>query len=148
MSDSLGPHGLYPSRLYPWDFPGKNTGVGCHFLLQGIFETQGPNLFSCIGRQILYHWAITKPLAKLIHWVSPYESCSQHPSLLLIPRVWRWEALQQYLPSCDGARLLLAKPPSAHLITSFPTTESKRGMLGLSWWAADSHAISRSRPHS
>ena len=26
--------------LGPWDFPGKNTGVGCHFLLQGIFKTQ------------------------------------------------------------------------------------------------------------
>ena len=26
-----------------WDFPGKNTGVGCHFLLQGIFPTQGSN---------------------------------------------------------------------------------------------------------
>ena len=24
-----------------WDYPGKNTGVGCHFLLQGIFPTQG-----------------------------------------------------------------------------------------------------------
>ena len=32
MSDSLQPHGLYPTRLLcPWDFPGKNTGVGCHF---------------------------------------------------------------------------------------------------------------------
>ena len=27
----------------PWDSPGKNTGVGCHFLLQGIFQTQGSN---------------------------------------------------------------------------------------------------------
>ena len=27
----------------PWDFPGKNTGVGCHFLLQGIFPTPGSN---------------------------------------------------------------------------------------------------------
>ena len=26
-----------------WDFPGKHTGVGCHFLLQGIFPTQGSN---------------------------------------------------------------------------------------------------------
>ena len=35
MSDSLQPHGLYPARLlHPWDFPGKTTGVGCHFLLQ------------------------------------------------------------------------------------------------------------------
>ena len=33
-----------PARLLcPWDFPGKNTGVGCHFLLQGIFPTQGLN---------------------------------------------------------------------------------------------------------
>ena len=30
-------------RLCLWDFPGKNTGVGCHFLLQGIFPTQGLN---------------------------------------------------------------------------------------------------------
>ena len=34
MSDSLWPHGLQPTRpLRPWDFPGKSTGVGCHFLL-------------------------------------------------------------------------------------------------------------------
>ena len=41
MSDSLRPHGLQPTRLLcPWDFPGKNTGVGCHFLLQEVFLTQ------------------------------------------------------------------------------------------------------------
>ena len=35
VSDSLWPHGLGPaSFLHPWDFPGKKTGVGCHFLLQ------------------------------------------------------------------------------------------------------------------
>ena len=56
MPDSLWPHGLQPTRLLcPWDFPGKDTGVGCHFLLQGIFPTQGSNepcLLHC--RQILY----------------------------------------------------------------------------------------------
>ena len=55
MSDSLQPYGLEPIRLLrPWDFPGKNTGVGCHFLLQGIFLTQGsnPGLPHC--RQTLY----------------------------------------------------------------------------------------------
>ena len=37
MSDSLQPHGLKPTRLlYPWNFPGKNTGVDCHALLQEI----------------------------------------------------------------------------------------------------------------
>src|SRR5574337_383653 len=35
MSDSVQPHRWQPTRLcHPWDFPGKNTGVGCHFLLQ------------------------------------------------------------------------------------------------------------------
>ena len=40
--------------LCPWDSPGKDTGVGCHFLLQGIFLTQGsnPGLLHCW--QILY----------------------------------------------------------------------------------------------
>ena len=37
MSDSVRPHRLQPTRLpRPWDSPGKNTGVGCHFLLQCI----------------------------------------------------------------------------------------------------------------
>ena len=41
---TLQPHGLSPIRLLcPWDSPGKNTGVGCHALLQGIFPTQGLN---------------------------------------------------------------------------------------------------------
>ena len=35
VSDSSGPHRWQPTRLHhPWDSPGKNTGVGCHFLLQ------------------------------------------------------------------------------------------------------------------
>ena len=42
MSDSLQPHGLYPARLLcPQDFPDKNTGVGCHFLLQGDLPGSG-----------------------------------------------------------------------------------------------------------
>ena len=55
---TLQTHGLKHSRLLcPWNFPGKNTGVCCHFLLQGIFPTQGSNpQVSCVGRRILcYH---------------------------------------------------------------------------------------------
>ena len=45
MSNSFRSHGLQPTRLLsPWDSPAKNTGVGCHFLLQEIFLTQGSNL--------------------------------------------------------------------------------------------------------
>ena len=55
-SDSLWAPGLQPTRLLcPWDSPGKNTGVGCRALLQGIFPIQGrkrgPGF--CIGRQVV-----------------------------------------------------------------------------------------------
>ena len=46
-----------------WDFPDKNTGVGCPFLFQGIFLTQGSNPRLCIGRRILYHWATWEALS-------------------------------------------------------------------------------------
>ena len=55
MSNSLWHRGLEPTRLLcPWNSPGKNTGVGCHSLLQGIFLTQqlSPHTLHC--KQILY----------------------------------------------------------------------------------------------
>ena len=58
--NSLQPYGLQPTRLLcPWDSPGKNTGAGCHFLLQGLFPTQGSNLHLLrllYCRHILYCW--------------------------------------------------------------------------------------------
>ena len=40
MSDSVRLHGLQPAKLFClWNSLGKNTGVGCHFLRQGIFPT-------------------------------------------------------------------------------------------------------------
>ena len=56
VSDSLRPHRLQlPRLLCPRNFPGNNTGAGCHALLHRIFLTQGlnPGLPHC--RQILYH---------------------------------------------------------------------------------------------
>ena len=73
VSDSLWPH-----ALCPWDFQGKNTGVGCPFLLQGIFPTQGwnPSLLH------LLHWQTgSLPLShlgspqKLIVVGNKYVSC-------------------------------------------------------------------------
>ena len=62
VSDSLQPPRLQPSRLLcPWGFPGKNTGVGCHALLQ-IFPTQGSNP----SLLCLLHWqAGSLPLSYL-----------------------------------------------------------------------------------
>ena len=61
MSHSLPPYGPYPARiLCPWDSPGKNAGVGCCALLQGIFLIQGLN--PCLLS--LLHWqAGSLPLA-------------------------------------------------------------------------------------
>ena len=60
-------HGLQSARLLcPWDFPGKNTRVGCNFLLQGIFPTQGSNLHLLLGRWILNHRATWEALPPLI----------------------------------------------------------------------------------
>ena len=67
--DSLWLHRLQPARLLcPWDFAGKNTGAGFHFLLQGIFLMQGSNpgfLHLHFGRQVLYHcvtWESPSPV--------------------------------------------------------------------------------------
>ena len=62
-------HGISQPRildLYPWDFPAKNTGVGCHFLLQGIFLTQRLN------PQLLHWQADSLPLH---HQGSPDDLC-------------------------------------------------------------------------
>ena len=63
MSDSVRPHGVEPTRLLcPWNSPGKNTGVGSHSFLQGIFLTQELSLGFLHCRQILYHLSLIDPL--------------------------------------------------------------------------------------
>ena len=59
ISDSLRPHhcSLPDSSVYG-DSPGKNTGVGCHSFLQGIFPIQGSNSCLLHCRQILYHLSL------------------------------------------------------------------------------------------
>ena len=56
VSNSLHSRGLQPARiLCPWDSVGKNSGMGCHSLFQGIFLIQRWILGLLHGRQILYH---------------------------------------------------------------------------------------------
>ena len=77
LSNSLRPHGLWPTRLLcPWDFLGKNTTVGCQFLLQGTLPTKGSNpSLLCLPplAWILYHWAT---------WGSPKSMVLKHNSTL------------------------------------------------------------------
>ena len=78
VSDSLRPHRLKPGGLLcPWDSPGKNTGVCCYFLLQGIFQTQVSNLS-------LLHYKLeipSEPPGKppKLGWYKPDEDFSPGP---------------------------------------------------------------------
>ena len=62
-----------PAFSVPWDSPGKNIGVGCRFLLQGIFPTQGSNP----GLLHLQHWqAEVLPLSHLVNINIKYQNGS------------------------------------------------------------------------
>ena len=87
MSDPQQPHGLQPTRLlYPWDFPGKSTGVGCHRLLRPCEASDVQLACVVVTREILgsgrpawnekdLPFAATCDLGQII--------TSLHPSLLL-----------------------------------------------------------------
>ena len=75
VSDSATSWTVAPRFLCPWDSPGKNTGVGCHGLLWGIFLSHGSNLgLLCLlhGRRILY-CCVTGDALDLF-WVNPFSS--------------------------------------------------------------------------
>ena len=88
---TLQPHGLQAHGLFcPWDSPGKNTGVGCHALFQGIFMTQGSNLHLLC----LLHWqAGSLPLLPhgefLLH-VTYNQFCFQFSSSACFPLFMPW----------------------------------------------------------
>ena len=81
VPNSWPPHGLQPSRLlYPWNSPGKNTGVASYSFLQGIFPTQGsnPGLLHC--RQILYCLSHQGSPHKKTHFPKcPFSAWKTHP---------------------------------------------------------------------
>ena len=88
--------------LCSWDFPGKNTGVGCHALLQGIFPTKGSNL----RLQGLLHWqADSLPLSYLGSRIrlQTQETQVQFSSV---------RHAQSCLTLCDPMNCSTARPPS------------------------------------
>ena len=93
--------------LSPGDFPGKNTGVRCHFLLQGVFLTQGPHLLR------LLHWqANSLPLS---HLGSPNRlQCSiKHCSRAhWETRASIWPAVLQHSLFCDTHFIVAVRHPT------------------------------------
>ena len=115
VSDSLWPPGPWPARLLcPWDSPGKNTGVGCQNLLQGIFLTQVLN-------------------PSLLHW--------QAGSLPLVPpgkssgRPW---LLAKHLCPEEGPRDLIS---SISRLGTQPDASSSQG--GPAWSLCFAQAVSQ-----
>ena len=99
---TLGNHGLQPARLLcPWDSLSKSTGVGCHFLLQGIFPTQetNPGLLRC--RQILYWLSYEGSPLLVIKWIVP--SCEN----ACFPTEWMLRCLARRWcgEGCEGGKL-------------------------------------------
>ena len=58
VPDSLQPHGPQPTRLLcPWDFPGKNTGMGCHSFSRGSSWPRDGIWISCTAGRFFTDWA-------------------------------------------------------------------------------------------
>ena len=128
MSDSATPRRF----LCPWNSPHKNTGVGCHFLLQAIFLTHGsnPGLLHC--RQILYH--LSHQESPIIHqflkrtsvWTSSGQSlqCAAEESNLAIHATSCWSSdfqepvswlvsIQVSIPKCHNSNIHTIHPKLA-----------------------------------
>ena len=76
--------------LCPWDFPGKNTGVSCHFPLQGIFPTQGLN--PCL--LCLLHWQAD---SLLLSHLGRHVRCVLWTIIRTIPRKLRLREYTEFL---------------------------------------------------
>ena len=84
--------------ICPWDSLGKNTGVGSHSLLQGIFLIQGSNLGLLHCRQILYHLSHQESPLRMAVYIFPFYSLhSSHPFLPYPTHVHKSVLYQQQL---------------------------------------------------
>ena len=145
MSDSVRPHRGQPTRfLCPWDFPGKNTGLGYHFLLQGIFLNQGlnPQSSTLAGR-----FFTTEPPGKLsllfssVQWLSCVRLCD--PMNHSTPGLPVHHQLPEFTQTHDyqvGDAIQPSHPlsPSSICLQSFPAS----GSLPISqFFASDGQSI-------
>ena len=134
--------------LRPWDSPGKNTGVGCHSLLQEIFLTQGsnPGLPHC--RRTLYRLSYQGNLQGCYYFlvslglVIHAEGIVQSPSCVR-PFVTPWTGAYQAPRSMEFSRqeywsgLPCPSPgnlPNPGIEPGSPTLQADSLPSGLPWW--------------
>ena len=119
----LRPHGLSPTRLLcPWDFPDRNTGVGCHFLLQGI---------SCLDR-----WDPTATHTQVGSHAGFPDGLAMFPVFFFLAPGWRLHPVLRP-PPCVLASASLPLPVCVHRILQtrileWVATPSSRGSRDFS----------------
>ena len=85
VSDSQRPHGLQPTRpLHPWDFPGKSTGVGCHFH-PGLLQMRA----SLVAQLIKNLPAMQETWVPSLGWEDPLEK-EKYPGRLGYSSILAW----------------------------------------------------------
>ena len=148
----LRPYGLYLTRLLCPDFPGKNTGMGCHFLLQDIFLTQRSNLSLLHCRQSLYHWAAWEahdqylkvkvksfsriPSLQLHELYSPWNSPGQDTgvgSLSLLQGIFLTPGSNPGLPHCRQIVYQLSHQGSPRILEWAAYPFSRRSSWPRNW---------------
>ena len=111
-----------PTRLLcPWDFPGKNTGVGCHFLLWRIFLTQGLNpclLHKQADSLPRHHLGSPSLLFFILYETPSTPSTNDIYSEYLLSKLWVKESLHN---SIDGlgphVGMILTFPSEGHMLS-------------------------------
>ena len=143
-SSTLQPHGLWPPRLlYPWNSPGKNTGVGSHSLSKGSSWPRNQTQVSCTAGRFFTTWATREALLRgkgSIFIMSPrpsYEgsllflehlsACPHLKAFDLLPLMPEMLFPQIYATLGRFASSLL--PVKSHMITVLKTAT-----LGLPRW--------------
>ena len=119
MSDSVRPHRQQPTRLpHPWDSPGKNTGVGCHFLLQcKKVKSESKVIPSCPTLQ--------DPMDCILPGSSVHG--------IFQARVLQWVAIAFSEKPCSSTKLNASSNKPFHgfhlMNTSLPMAEARTGSL-------------------
>ena len=139
ISDSLQPHKLWPTRLLcPWDSPGKCTGVGYHFLLQGSFQPGDlthVSCISCIANVFFTTEPPGKPGRALTSIRIESSLSSMFACLLMFKRVQAWRNHHEILENS----LAHISDPYKNISEVCPTLKlfllELNAMLTREWWA-------------
>ena len=101
-------YGLHPtSLLCPWDSPGKNTGVGCCFILQGIFPNRGSNLCLFMSPSLAGEFFTCSTSWEALIFPLGWLKCSFRSFCKMLQEIWMnfltnpVLIILQYFPNCS-----------------------------------------------